>query len=192
MGGARRQLRVGSQLHGRPRVLGVAGAHLYRCAHRRQGFGFAPVARVAASATAGPRPRRRRCRGRCEYAIDRGAMDDTGHRRGCAIDNLVQIGHNVRMGRSSIVCGQAGISGSVEIGNGVVIGGAGRVADHVKVGDGAQLGGGGGAIQDIEPGAILAGLPAIPIRDWHRQSIGLARMSIVRRRKTKRISARLP
>ena len=109
-------------------------------------------------------------------AIDRGTIGDTVIGPGCAIDNLVQIGHNVRMGRSSIVCGQAGISGSVEIGNGVVIGGAGRVADHVKVGDGAQLGGGGGAIQDIEPGAILAGLPAIPIRDWHRQSIGLARM----------------
>jgi UDP-3-O-[3-hydroxymyristoyl] glucosamine N-acyltransferase len=109
-------------------------------------------------------------------AVDRGTIGDTVIGPGCAIDNLVQIGHNVRMGRSSIVCGQAGISGSVEIGNGVIIGGAGRVADHVKVGDGAQLGGGGGAIQDIEPGAILAGLPAIPIRDWHRQSIGLARM----------------
>ena len=80
------------------------------------------------------------------------------------------------MGRSSIICGQAGISGSVEIGNGVVIGGAGRVADHVKIGDGAQLGGGGGAIQDVEAGAILAGLPAIPIRDWHRQTLGLAKM----------------
>jgi UDP-3-O-[3-hydroxymyristoyl] glucosamine N-acyltransferase len=142
-----------------------------------QGFGFVPVAHGL---------RRVPQLGRvligdgvevgANSAIDRGTIGDTVIGPGCAIDNLVQIGHNVRMGRSSIVCGQAGISGSVEIGNGVVIGGAGRVADHVKVGDGAQLGGGGGAIQDIEPGAILAGLPAIPIRDWHRQSIGLARM----------------
>ena len=142
-----------------------------------QGFGFVPVAKGL---------RRVPQLGRvligddvevgANSAIDRGTIGDTVIGPGCAIDNLVQIGHNVRMGRSSIVCGQAGISGSVEIGNGVVIGGAGRVADHVKIGDGAQLGGGGGAIQDIEPGAILAGLPAIPIRDWHRQSIGLARM----------------
>jgi UDP-3-O-[3-hydroxymyristoyl] glucosamine N-acyltransferase len=109
-------------------------------------------------------------------AVDRGTIGDTVIGPGCAIDNLVQIGHNVKMGRSSIICGQAGISGSVEIGNGVVIGGAGRVADHVKIGDGAQLGGGGGAIQDVEAGAILAGLPAIPIRDWHRQTLGLAKM----------------
>jgi UDP-3-O-[3-hydroxymyristoyl] glucosamine N-acyltransferase len=109
-------------------------------------------------------------------AVDRGTIGDSIIGPGCALDNLVQIGHNIRMGRSSIVCGQAGISGSVEIGNGVIIGGAGRVADHVKIGDGAQLGGGGGAIQDVEPGAILAGLPAIPIRDWHRQTVGLAKM----------------
>jgi UDP-3-O-[3-hydroxymyristoyl] glucosamine N-acyltransferase len=142
-----------------------------------QGFGFVPVAHGL---------RRVPQLGRvligddvevgANSAIDRGTIGDTVIGSGCAIDNLVQIGHNVRMGRFSIVCGQAGISGSVEIGNGVVIGGAGRVADHVKIGDGAQLGGGGGAIQDVEPGAILAGLPAIPIRDWHRQSIGLAKM----------------
>jgi UDP-3-O-[3-hydroxymyristoyl] glucosamine N-acyltransferase len=109
-------------------------------------------------------------------AIDRGTIGDTIMGSGSALDNLVQVGHNVKMGRFSLVCGQAGISGSVEIGNGVIIGGAGRVADHVKIGDGAQLGGGGGAIQDVEPGAILAGLPAIPIRDWHRQTLGLAKM----------------
>ncbi len=109
-------------------------------------------------------------------AVDRGTIGDTVLGDGCALDNLVQIGHNVRMGRSSIVCGQAGISGSVEIGDGVIIGGAGRVADHVKIGDGAQLGGGGGATYDIEAGAIVAGLPAIPIRDWHRQTVGLAKM----------------
>jgi UDP-3-O-[3-hydroxymyristoyl] glucosamine N-acyltransferase len=109
-------------------------------------------------------------------AIDRGTLGDTVMASGSALDNLVQIGHNVKIGRFSLICGQAGISGSVEIGNGVIIGGAGRVADHVKIGDGAQLGGGGGAIQDVEPGAILAGLPAITIRDWHRQTLGLAKM----------------
>ena len=142
-----------------------------------QGFGFVPVAQGL---------RRVPQLGRvligddveigANSAVDRGTIGDSIIGPGCALDNLVQIGHNIRMGRSSIVCGQAGISGSVEIGDGVIIGGAGRVSDHVKVGDGAQLGGGGGAIQDIEPGAILAGLPAIPIRDWHRQTVGLAKM----------------
>ena len=142
-----------------------------------QGFGFVP----------GPRGLRRVPQlGRvilgndvevgANSAVDRGTIGDTVLGDGCALDNLVQIGHNVRMGRSSIVCGQAGISGSVEIGDGVIIGGAGRVADHVKIGDGAQLGGGGGATYDIEAGAVVAGLPAIPIRDWHRQTVGLAKM----------------
>jgi UDP-3-O-[3-hydroxymyristoyl] glucosamine N-acyltransferase len=142
-----------------------------------QGFGFVPTARGL---------RRVPQLGRviigddveigANSAVDRGTIGDSVIGQGSAIDNLVQIGHNIQMGRSSIICGQAGISGSVEIGNGVIIGGAGRVADHVKIGDGAQLGGGGGAIQDIEAGAILAGLPAIPIRDWHRQTVGLAKM----------------
>jgi len=109
-------------------------------------------------------------------AVDRGTIGDTTIGQGCVFDNVVQVGHNCRVGRYVVICGQAGISGSSEIGDGAIIGGAGRVADHVKIGAGAQLGGGGGAIHDIEPGAVVAGLPAIPIRDWHRQSIGLAKM----------------
>jgi UDP-3-O-[3-hydroxymyristoyl] glucosamine N-acyltransferase len=109
-------------------------------------------------------------------AVDRGTISDTTIGDGSVIDNFVQVGHNVKIGRYAILCGQAGVSGSAEVGNGAIIGGACRVADHVKIGDGAQLGGGGGATFDIAPGAIVAGLPAIPIRDWHRQTVGLAKM----------------
>jgi UDP-3-O-[3-hydroxymyristoyl] glucosamine N-acyltransferase len=109
-------------------------------------------------------------------AVDRGTISDTTIGDGAVIDNFVQLGHNAKVGRFAILCGQAGLSGSAEIGDGAIIGGAARVADHVKVGDGAQIGAAGGATYDIPPGEIVAGLPAIPIRDWHRQAIGLAKM----------------
>jgi UDP-3-O-[3-hydroxymyristoyl] glucosamine N-acyltransferase len=64
----------------------------------------------------------------------------------------------------------------VEIGDGVLVGGGVGVADHIKVGAGARLAAGAGVIQDVPPGATVAGYPAIPIREWHRQTVGLGRM----------------
>jgi UDP-3-O-[3-hydroxymyristoyl] glucosamine N-acyltransferase len=108
--------------------------------------------------------------------IDRGALGDTSIGDGCKIDNQIQIGHNCRIGRWCTFSGRVGISGSVEIGDGVLVGGGVGVADHIKIGAGARLAAGAGVIQDVPPGATVAGYPAIPIREWHRQTVGMGRM----------------
>ena len=108
--------------------------------------------------------------------IDRGALGDTVIGDGSVVDNLVQIGHNVRVGRSCIICGQTGIAGSVTIDDGAIIGGACGIADHVVIGAGAKLAGGSGVIHDIPSGATVAGYPAIPVKQWHRQTATIGRM----------------
>lgn len=108
--------------------------------------------------------------------IDRGALGDTTIGDGTKIDNQIQIGHNCRIGRFCTFSGRVGISGSVEIGDFVQVGGGVGVADHIKIGAKARLAAGAGVIQDVPPGATVAGYPAIPIREWHRQTVSLARM----------------
>lgn len=100
--------------------------------------------------------------------IDRGAMRDTVIGEGSKIDNLVQIGHNVTLGRHCIIVSQTGISGSSVLGDYVVMGGQVGVGDHLTVGDGAQIGARGGVMSDVPPGARWAGTPAEPGRDWLR------------------------
>jgi UDP-3-O-[3-hydroxymyristoyl] glucosamine N-acyltransferase len=109
-------------------------------------------------------------------AIDRGATGDTVIGAGSKLDNLVQIGHNVRMGKFCIVCGQAGIAGSTVLGDGVIIGGGSSVSDHLTIGSGARIAGKSGVMRSIEPGGVVAGYPAVPVGDWHRQTAGLIRL----------------
>ena len=109
--------------------------------------------------------------------IDRGAGPDTVIGQGCRIDNLVQIAHNVRIGRGTMIAAQVGISGSVEIGEFVQIGGQVGFSGHLKIGDGARFAGQTGVVRDIEPGGTFGGTPAVPIRQWHRQSAHLARLA---------------
>jgi UDP-3-O-[3-hydroxymyristoyl] glucosamine N-acyltransferase len=94
--------------------------------------------------------------------IDRGALGDSVIGDGSVIDNLVQIGHNSRIGRFCILCGQSGVAGSVTIEDGAVVGGGCGIADHVTIGAGAKLAGGSGVTGDVAPGEIVAGYPAIP------------------------------
>lgn len=101
--------------------------------------------------------------------IDRGAMSDTVIGEGAKIDNLVQIAHNVRIGRGCIVAAQCGISGSVTIGDFAMLGGSVGIADHLSVGAGAQLAAGSGVMEDVPAGARWGGSPAVPIRDWLRE-----------------------
>lgn len=101
--------------------------------------------------------------------IDRGALADTVIGDGTKIDNLVQIGHNVRIGRGCIVAGQCGISGSVVIGDFAMLGGSVGLSDHVVIGAGAQVAAGSGVMETVPDGARWGGSPAVPMRQYLRQ-----------------------
>jgi UDP-3-O-[3-hydroxymyristoyl] glucosamine N-acyltransferase len=109
-------------------------------------------------------------------AIDRGAHDDTVIGAGSVIDNLVQIAHNVRIGRCCAIAGQAGVAGSATIGDGVMIGGQVAISDHVTVGTAARIAGKSAVMRDVDPGTAVGGYPAMPIRAWHRQTVGMQRL----------------
>lgn len=106
--------------------------------------------------------------------IDRGSLQDTIISDGVRIDNLVQIGHNVQIGRGSIIVAQVGIAGSSKVGSYCALGGQVGVSGHITIADRVQIAGQGGVIQDIkEEGCILGGTPTVPLKDWHKQSIML-------------------
>jgi UDP-3-O-[3-hydroxymyristoyl] glucosamine N-acyltransferase len=109
--------------------------------------------------------------------IDRGAMRDTVIGEGTKIDNLVQIGHNVTIGRHCIIVAQSGISGSVTIDDFAMLGGAVGIAPHVKVGKGVRLAARSGLIHDIPPGQSWGGYPARPAKRWLRQVAMLDKMA---------------
>lgn len=93
-------------------------------------------------------------------SIDRGALGPTVIGIGTKIDNLVQIAHNVQIGRHSIIVAQTGISGSTKIGNGVVLAGQVGVGGHIEIGDGVIAGGQSGITKSIKPGTKVFGTPA--------------------------------
>lgn len=109
--------------------------------------------------------------------IDRGALADTVIGEGTKIDNLVQIGHNNRIGRHCIIAAQVGISGSCEIGDFVVLGGQVGVADHLKIGSGAFVAAKSGVTRSLDAGKVYAGYPAHPIEQWRREVGTLARLA---------------
>lgn len=109
--------------------------------------------------------------------IDRGALDDTVIGDGCRVDNLVQIAHNDKLGKGCVIVAQTGIAGSCTFGDYVVCGGQTGFADHLKVGSGAQIGAQSGLIRDVEPGSIMMGYPAMPIKDFMRQVSYLQKLS---------------
>lgn len=100
--------------------------------------------------------------------IDRGKFGPTVIGSGAKIDNLVQIGHNCRVGRCVIICGACGVSGSVTIGDGAVLAGGVGVADNVTIGAGAKVGARSGVMHDIPPGEEWVGYPAQPVRTTMR------------------------
>jgi len=109
--------------------------------------------------------------------IDRGSIQDTVIGAGSRIDNLVQIGHNVRLGRYCVVVAQVGISGSTVLEDFVQVGGQAAFAGHLRIGKGAQVGAQAGVIGDVAPGAILLGSPAQPRYEFFRQAALLKKLS---------------
>ncbi|HSU14363.1 UDP-3-O-(3-hydroxymyristoyl)glucosamine N-acyltransferase [Longimicrobium sp.] len=97
--------------------------------------------------------------------IDRGSIGDTVVGRGTKIDNLVQIGHNCRIGRSVVIVSQAGISGSTKVGDGAVLGGQSGFQGHIEVGAGARIGAQAGVTASVAPGETVSGYPARPHRE---------------------------
>lgn len=108
--------------------------------------------------------------------VDRGKFSSTILGDGCKIDNLVQIGHNSKLGRFCIMAGNSGLAGSVTLGNGVIIGGSASIKDHTTIGDGAIVGAGSGVTGDIPAGKVMLGYPAIEARDALKQWAILKRL----------------
>ena len=109
--------------------------------------------------------------------VDRGSTRDTVIGEGSKIDNLVQIAHNVVVGRHCLIASQTGISGSVKIGDFVVMGGQAGVADHVTIGSGVMLAGQAGVGTDIGDGERWGGTPAVPAREWLQGVTALRRLA---------------
>ena len=109
--------------------------------------------------------------------VDRGAGPDTVIGAGTRIDNLVQIGHNVRLGKGCIIVAQTGIAGSSKIGNGVQIGGQVGISGHLNIGDGVRIAAQSGVIRDVEAGLTIGGTPAVPLRNHFRRVTALARLA---------------
>jgi UDP-3-O-[3-hydroxymyristoyl] glucosamine N-acyltransferase len=108
--------------------------------------------------------------------IDRGKFSATVLGDGCKIDNLVQIGHNSKLGKFCIMAGNSGLAGSVTLGDGVIIGGSASIKDHTNIGSGAIVGAGSGVVADVEAGKTVLGYPAVDAKDALRQWAILKRM----------------
>jgi UDP-3-O-[3-hydroxymyristoyl] glucosamine N-acyltransferase len=109
--------------------------------------------------------------------IDRGSSQDTVIGAGSRLDNLVQIGHNVVLGRCCVIVAQVGISGSTVLEDFVRVGGQAGISGHLRIGQGAEIGAQAGVMSDLVPGAKVVGSPAWPIKDFFRQIAALKKMA---------------
>jgi UDP-3-O-[3-hydroxymyristoyl] glucosamine N-acyltransferase len=115
-------------------------------------------------------------------AIDRAALESTTVGDGTKIDNLVQIAHNVEMGKHCLIISQVGIAGSTKLGNGVVLAGQAGLRDNISLGDGVQVAAQAGVGQDLPPGTIVGGSPSMDAATYLKVSLLLPKLPELMRR----------
>ena len=103
--------------------------------------------------------------------IDRSTLDDTIIGKGTKFDNLVQVGHNVKIGENCVICAQVGIGGSTNIGNNVIIGGQTGIIDHINISNNVMIGPKSFIIKSIKSNSYLSGNPARNHRDRLKHDI---------------------
>lgn len=108
--------------------------------------------------------------------IDRAKISSTYIGDNTKIDNLVQVGHNVKVGMSTIMCAQVGVAGTTDIGNGVILAGQVGLAGHMTIGDRVQIGAQSGVISSIPAGQVYFGYPAMPQREAFKQQAVLRKL----------------
>lgn len=114
--------------------------------------------------------------------IDRGSIDDTVIGAGTKIDNLVQIGHNCRVGRLTLIMAQVGLAGSTHVGDGCILAGQAGLAGHITIGDRARLGAQAGVFGDVPAGETWSGYPARPHAESLRAHAALFKLSSLMKR----------
>ncbi|MCX8481877.1 MAG: UDP-3-O-(3-hydroxymyristoyl)glucosamine N-acyltransferase [Sediminibacterium sp.] len=115
--------------------------------------------------------------------IDRATLDSTIIKKGVKLDNQIQIAHNVEIGENTVIAAQVGISGSTKIGKNSMIGGQTGIAGHLIIADGVKIAGQTGVTKSIlQENSIVAGLPAVKIKDWQKQQIYIKQLADLHKR----------
>lgn len=109
--------------------------------------------------------------------IDRARFGRTVIGEGTKVDNLVQIAHNVVIGKHCIVCSQVGLAGSARVGDGVVLAGQAGIVGHITIGDGSIIGAQSGVSNDVAPKSIVVGSPPRPIGEWKRSIVRVDKLA---------------
>lgn len=114
--------------------------------------------------------------------VDRATFGSTVIGRGTKLDNLVHIGHNAKIGGNCLIMGQVGVAGSTEVGHYTVVASQTGIAGHLKIGSQVKIGAKSGIMKDVEDGAAILGVPAVPGNQAKRQWLAIQQLPMVIKR----------